>query len=115
MWSALLRYYFLTTLKLLALQTEALVLTLLCCNPFIPATAKPTSGVFHMRTPKTTPLMGLFLFEQGGQEEGALTLAVFSGINGWVTESREGFNRLRINGINKVRETGRDLSNYIHM
>lgn len=54
--------------------------TLLCYNPFVPVTAKATSEEFHMRTAKTTTLMGLFLLKQ---EEEALILATLSGINGW--------------------------------
>lgn len=99
-----LRYYFLTIWKLLLLQTDALVLALLCYNSFIPVTAKQHQRSLT-RTPKTTPLMGLFLsssWKQGSQEEDALILAVFSGINGWVTETRVGFSRLRVNDINKL-------------
>lgn len=69
---------------------------------FIPVTAKETSEEFHTRTPKTTALMGLFLFEQLKARSEALILAVFSRINGWVTETRVGFNRLRAMDINKV-------------
>lgn len=58
-----------------------------------------------MRTPKTTALMGLFLCE----EWRSLIIAVCSGINGWLTECRVGFNRLRANDMN------RDPSNSIHM
>lgn len=55
---------FFTTWKSLVFQTGALVFAPLCYNPFILVAAKATSEEFHMRTPKTTAVMGLFLFAQ---------------------------------------------------
>lgn len=92
---------------LLSKNTPMCCLTALICQKSL---NPPTSEEFRIRTPKTTPLMGLFLSKAVEREEGGFgALSIFR--DQWVGDRKQSGG----NDINKVAKTCWDPSNCIHM